>query len=490
MGMLEKGIKAFDEYKYEDAIRIFSEIDNIDSLDKETMLELNKYIGMCHFRLANYMKALNYYKNCMIIAEDLNNNKLIFEAIYNMISLYNTIDDFKKAKELIGEALAIAEKDGDKFYIGKSYNAFGAICIDGSDEENDDAKKLATQYFKKGLKAIRGYGYFDLESMICSNLGYSYSKLGEIDLALEYLDKSLELAEKKDTFLIKPFALFTIGQTYFKANEIEKAIIYLDRALEIFKSIGERHRIAEAYQLYSEIYERKENYKEALEYQRLYSKLMIEIKNNDYINMVSKSQMEYDLLRAEKDNEIYKIKNEELSMLNNELNNLNKELNEAYREVNRLSERDYLTSVFNRRGLENKISKLNNTEVNGIILFDIDWFKKVNDNFGHDVGDKILKEMVDRITCGIDDEYILGRWGGEEFLIILPSKNKEDTYDFCLKVFDVMEKEFYIEEEKIKITITAGVDTFKNFMDFEAGVKRVDVKLYEGKKNGRNVIIG
>ncbi|GKX64799.1 tetratricopeptide repeat-containing diguanylate cyclase [Inconstantimicrobium mannanitabidum] len=489
MGTLEKGIQAYNENRYEETIKLLTSIESLDSFDKEEILKINKYLGMSHYRLANYMKAISYYKNCLIIAEEFKDNKLIFEAKYNMISVYCAISDFEKVKDLIAEILTIAENDGDKFYIGKSYNALGAMCIDSTDENNIEAKRLALKYFQKGIEAIKNCEYYDLEAMIYSNLGYAYSKLGKIKLALDNLFIALNLSEKNDTFVVKPFALFTVAETYFKDEKVEEALMYLNQAIDIFKFIGERHRVAEAYKLYSDIYEKKEDFKQALEYERLYSSLMLDIKNNDYINMMSKSQMEYDLLKAEKDKEIYRIKNEELNKLNSELSKLNEELHAAYKEVNRLSERDYLTSTYNRRGVANRVSKLIKTEVNGVILFDIDWFKKINDKYGHDAGDKVLKQMVDRIMYGIDDEFTLGRWGGEEFLVILPNKNKEETYDFCLKVFDVMEPEFYIDNAKINITITAGVDTFKNYADFEAGVKRVDIKLYQGKQNGRNIII-
>ncbi len=157
---------------------------------------------------------------------------------------------------------------------------------------------------------------------------------------------------------------------------------------------------------------------------------------------------------------------------------------------------DPLTGALNRRALikvgENTVenAKIKNIPLS-VILIDIDFFKKINDTYGHDVGDIVLKDFVKTVKNIISRRDILVRLGGEEFLIILPGADKKKSIEIAENIRKTIEeKELNIDGKKIKYTISAGVEELKNEDNsiFDV-ILRADKKLYKAKKTGRNKVI-
>ena len=163
-------------------------------------------------------------------------------------------------------------------------------------------------------------------------------------------------------------------------------------------------------------------------------------------------------------------------------------------ELTLLTRIDPLTSLFNRRAaiddLSKIISQLNRNFVPvSFLLIDIDWFKKINDTYGHDRGDEILIELSSILKKVTRTSDIVARWGGEEFLVVLYNSNLENTRIFGERL--------HIEVNSIKLTgdnklsISVGVASLKvdnlNYSDvIEKHIKEADIALYEAKNNGRS----
>ena len=477
---MRQGIEAYKKSEYYKAIRYFDEIRSKGKfISSEDLYQVESYRGDSYYKMANYIEAMKSYKECVNIAETINDKKSIFHMLYKITSIYCMIEDYDSAKETAFKLRGIADELNDKYILGKSYNALGAVYSD-STENNKDKLTEAINAYRKGLRYLEETDHVFEKAMINSNLGEAYCKLGMPETAIKYLQTALKFEKNSTDKGLSGYTEATMALSYYNMRDFDIALKYANEAISDFKDASDRIRIADTYQLFSKIYREKGDYENALEYYMFYAELMIEIKNKEYIKTISNMKKEYDLLKVEKDNEIYKIKNEELATVN-------AKLVEAYQEVNRLSQKDYLTGIYNRRGIKAEISELKNQKENGIILLDLDYFKSVNDSFGHDAGDNILKEVVSRIAEIKEENYILGRWGGEEFLLILPDKNIDETFMFAEKVSNVIRGEsFKARNLDVKITITAGIDTFVDISDFTRAVKSVDKKLYIGKNLGRN----
>lgn len=125
-----------------------------------------------------------------------------------------------------------------------------------------------------------------------------------------------------------------------------------------------------------------------------------------------------------------------------------------------------------------------------VVLFDIDHFKAVNDNYGHQAGDKILKDLSLFLQKHLRKSDLIGRYGGEEFLVILPNTPLDEAY----ALVDKLRKEFSeishnVGTQEIKITFSGGIANYPTIKDSTQLIRAADNALYEAKENGRNKII-
>jgi diguanylate cyclase len=146
---------------------------------------------------------------------------------------------------------------------------------------------------------------------------------------------------------------------------------------------------------------------------------------------------------------------------------------------------DSLTGIYNRRAYELRIKEelsrfQRYNQPFSLVLFDIDHFKKVNDQYGHQAGDKCLRELTGRIKPSLRDCDFLARYGGEEFIIILPGTVAVDAYKVAEKVRNTVEKtRFLYQGAEVPVTISLGLTEVKP-LDQDPGVlfKRVDGAMY------------
>ncbi|TWH51950.1 PAS domain S-box-containing protein/diguanylate cyclase (GGDEF)-like protein [Sporomusa sp. KB1] len=156
---------------------------------------------------------------------------------------------------------------------------------------------------------------------------------------------------------------------------------------------------------------------------------------------------------------------------------------------------DSLTGLGNKRyaefELSNKMSEVQKIgrPIFGVLFADIDHFKKVNDQYGHDVGDKVLEMVAKTIQNGIIKEGIAFRWGGEEFLAVINTYHKEELVKVAERVRALTEQTvFRSDSNEIRVTISVGATLVEMNDTDEALVKRADKLLYLSKQNGRNKV--
>lgn len=155
---------------------------------------------------------------------------------------------------------------------------------------------------------------------------------------------------------------------------------------------------------------------------------------------------------------------------------------------------DILTRLYNRRKAMEYMEELSHRSVGNmgfsLCICDIDFFKKVNDQYGHDVGDEVLVKISEIFRKEIEKGNFAARWGGEEFLLLFPACNGDDA---CVKLekirSDINELQFHAEETDFRITMTFGLAEYDFINGLKATIKEADEKLYIGKEKGRDRII-
>lgn len=160
-----------------------------------------------------------------------------------------------------------------------------------------------------------------------------------------------------------------------------------------------------------------------------------------------------------------------------------------------LSQHDPLTGLYNRgymlEKLEIEKSRFERSKKPfSVIILDIDFFKSVNDNYGHEAGDDVLKTVSSIMKNTVRKTDFVGRWGGEEFVIILPFTDTEGAYDLAEKVRKNIENERFIYNNQIlKLTITGGISCSCEGNNIADYIRKADNALLKGKSSGRNIVI-
>lgn len=158
--------------------------------------------------------------------------------------------------------------------------------------------------------------------------------------------------------------------------------------------------------------------------------------------------------------------------------------------LRKLVERDSLTGLYNRRSCHNMLQAVvQKKEKHCMVMCDIDFFKKVNDTYGHAAGDYVLREISALIKENIHECGFASRWGGEEFLLVYKMGFEETVEKAKQLQQSVMKHTFNYEGTKMEITMTFGVAIGTEDAQYEKVIQRADEQLYVGKNNGRNQVV-
>lgn len=184
--------------------------------------------------------------------------------------------------------------------------------------------------------------------------------------------------------------------------------------------------------------------------------------------------------------------NNELVAMQRELAGKNAELTRLYAELQKLSITDPLTGIYNRRGFFEKGDfELKRAKRYGhtlsAIMFDLDHFKKINDTYGHSVGDLVLKETAARLIPLVRNVDIFGRYGGEEFSVLLPETKSDQALLVAERLRCAASEPINTGETIVNVTISLGVSVLKSTTpDIQDLLRGADRALYQAKESGRN----
>jgi diguanylate cyclase len=184
-------------------------------------------------------------------------------------------------------------------------------------------------------------------------------------------------------------------------------------------------------------------------------------------------------------------------------NNLTSELSETYKKVNQLKSqlkasreeamRDALTGLYNRRGCDEKLKELAVESIHSSVSIDIDHFKKFNDEFGHAIGDKVIQRVATTIDDHIGSADFAVRFGGEEFMVVLANKTKNEAKNVAEKI-RIAITNLKLKQKKSNtflpsISISVGIAEYQKDQNWKSVFEVADTALYQAKSTGRNCCV-
>jgi len=213
-----------------------------------------------------------------------------------------------------------------------------------------------------------------------------------------------------------------------------------------------------------------------------------------------KEQKPYILSIYHKDGTIYYFEVTEFPIFDvdgkvTEVEGIARDITEQYKIQEKLeyaSEHDPLTGLANRTNLYNQLEYIitdskRNKKRFAVLFLDLDHFKEINDNLGHDIGDKILIEVTHRIKDSIRQNDVFARIGGDEFIIVLTDVDKEYISRIAEKIIEIAQQPFNIENYNLSISASIGISTYpKDGQKIKTLLKNADIAMYKVKENGKN----
>ena len=268
--------------------------------------------------------------------------------------------------------------------------------------------------------------------------------------------------------------------------------------------------------LQSEIYYKTEKFQQAYKKQSQYLQRLFKDQKNTNMEKIEELRLSFESKQADLQNKILEQEQSVQEMQLNDASHHEKnlqlliifvslvtlllawflfKLSQGQKHLVRVSQIDDLTGVFNRRRLMELgdkmfVSNKNEQQHLSVLMLDVDNFKAINDNFGHKVGDKVLKDIATLANNIMRASDGFGRFGGEEFICLLPSTSQEDAYEIAERLRFTIAEQLWPYKSLKKVTVSIGVSSSRDESaeSFAQLLKAADIMMYQAKNQGRNKV--
>jgi diguanylate cyclase (GGDEF)-like protein len=324
------------------------------------------------------------------------------------------------------------------------------------------------------------------EACILDTIGLALEGLERLETAAIYFEKSLQSVKALNNPLMQLESYLHLGQVLLKTGDLPRA----EKNLLLAHEIAQGHEASRIKYLCHEqlaaLYEKRSDYKSALAHFRQYHTMKEKIYNLDNMQQVANLTAVHQLETAMKDAEILRLKN---TFLVQEIEVEKR----RHAELEHFATTDSLTGLINRRHFltlatfEFSKARTEGTSL-GMIMVDIDHFKTVNDQHGHPIGDQVLVQVAATLNSHIRQQDLCCRYGGEEFLFLLPDSNPEDSLVIANRLRLAVEAlRVMVGSLAIMVTISAGVACLQSTdLTLENLIVQADNALLKAKAQGRN----
>lgn len=514
--------------------------------DKEKEAYIYISIANIYDRRSDFENSLIYFDKAIEIYKGLNDIETLLELYGRVSEITLSAKDYQKSIGYIGNLLELGEKvlnkevQSDKNKDIENANMITNFYITMTNICNEfKMEDKVKWYLEKSNELINNYDLDVSEEFYYNEAEYNYNK-GDYKKALEIFnlayEKSLKDGKIKDTYY-KDREYIISAKSELALGRLDEAELSINELLELYNKNGDKLAYSEGLIIKGDIYAQREEYSKSIDYYEQSFNLAEELELNKLIKDISKRlidsyKLEGDMEGRNKYVEKY-LEMDEFLYENNEDNNIvniidgfqtqqsdMKLENEKYmgkyrlimvsaivvllliilifklrqnkntiveaRELREALITDGLTGTYTREYIISQIeANIIEKKKFSIAMIDIDDYKKINDTYGHGFGDRVLIEMVRLIEEVIGEGNMLGRYGGEEFIVLLNEEDIEIAFGIYENIREIVQN-IKLDDNR-KLTISMGVKEYK-VGSVENLLVESDNLLYRAKKNGKNRI--
>jgi diguanylate cyclase (GGDEF)-like protein len=452
--------------------------------DSAQMAHCAYFIGYINRNLRKLETALEYFQLSARLSRETSQLNRLANALNEIGNIFTLQGEPEAGLAIKQEALSVIEQTDDRYTLAACLHDIGMIH---ASQEN---YSVALPYFQRAYAIDVEIG-LHREIITCLlNIALCYSQTGRPAEARREAEKCVELARANNLNFELMNALETLAMSAYDLGEYKLAA----------------DRFYDAFVLKDEIYDHRSQAQMAEMQARFDSERM------ERQIALLRNTLTIQELETQKENQAKRLLLAGIGALlltmllifrqyrhktasNRIIQFKNKELQAAYEQLDRTARLDPLTELANRRDmLERLDTERRRSKRSGhpftLVLADIDNFKLINDRYGHDCGDAVLVSMARRLRADIRKQDTAARWGGEEFLLLLPDTDARGGTVLAEKVRAAVAAEaIHIEDRTLTLSMTFGVAEYRPDESLDDCLKRADDALYQGKRTGKNRVV-
>ncbi|NVJ62555.1 MAG: GGDEF domain-containing protein [Gammaproteobacteria bacterium] len=515
-------------------IRLTENIANNYRISVLDIAEVHNLLGLAQHDLGKYDKALEQFTVALNLYEEAGSNENIAIAYGNIALIYAATGNLNSAITYTERSIQLSESNQHLYGIFKGNGNLASYKI----SKLNQLKRVDSDN-KQEVNQLRD----EIESSLLSNLSnpeidqypvakadliywlsYYYLLEKELDKSESYLQKLAPLLKNMQDQTYQKQAEELAAYVLFEKREFPKGIVLLENALKFYIEQEKYDKAMGTLLDISWAYEQQGYYKKSLEFYKDYTSLLVRSFDEKKLSVLAIEQEKNDAKLREKEILLLEEKNRVSEL---QVSNKNKLLiislflvlliftilwlrlkskQRLAKQYHQLSQSDTLTGIGNRlyfrqhieRELAHIMRKDKSSASEQLVIFvlDIDHFKKVNDQYGHDAGDTILILFAKRLKSILRESDLLARWGGEEFIVAGRVNNNYEALQYAERILTCVNRQsFKIEGNNKTIPVTCSIggivfpfffDNLKNQPDWEHLLQLADKGLYQAKNSGRN----
>lgn len=447
---------------------------------------IDAWITICwiYLSLGEFPTAFDYALMGLQLARELGVREREASALDALGSTYGYSGEYKNSVENHEEALHILRELGNRQAEAMALNNMACSLL--------DMGKYADAYIAsdKSLELAEELGFFEEELAFATTIADILTKMGAYEKAATHLQEAFNKTRDKDLQPTQADILISMARLNMAQGDFAAAEPFLSQALSIARRFDFKNDQMVCHQLLSETYEHIDSPVRALEHFKQYFALKEATTGAETARKIAMLKAANQLEISKRETEIYRVQNLELQQ----------EIEERKRAETLLEDlaiRDPLTNTLNRR----QFSMLANSEIEkasrqnhplSALMIDIDNFKEVNDKFGHLVGDHVLTSVAAVIQSILRESDIVGRYGGDEFAILLPETSETRAFEVAERLRNAIgQAKFEGPNGSLNVTISLGVAQLAKPRKKAGTVldelqHQADQALYAAKRAGRN----
>lgn len=444
------------------------------------------WLGIIHLSIGDLSQAMEAFTASLDAKEAVRDKLGIAHCLNNIGNIYGQLGDYGMALDHHTRALELRRELGDTNGLAVALLNVGTTY----DEQGVFTRALSFYYEALGL--ARGIGERLTEANILANLSCLHRKAGDFAQALDYAQSARTAAADASALFVEIDARISAGEALTTLGQMADAVRELKEALALAERIESRRLIYMAHLALSKAHEAAGDMEAALRHFKAYHKVEDEVFNAESERRIEAVIAQKEIERSQREAELLRTRNDELTAANEEKARLLDALRLQAEELERLSREDGLTGLFNRRHVEDALAlewerAQRFSRDLTVVMVDVDHFKAVNDRFSHAAGDRVLRETGRILRDGTRAVDVAGRWGGEEFVLLLVETPPEGAVRLAEKLRGAVEAhDWCAVAPALRVTASFGVAGIHEADSPGALLAAADARLYAAKRAGRN----